>query len=153
MADAIVGSYWPMRGEPDLRAWIEQRADHGRRSALPSIVEKAAPLVYRPWRPGDKLVRGVWSIPEPVDGPEIVPDIVLAPVVGFDDACYRLGYGGGYFDRTLAKLSPRPLAIGVGYELAAMPSIRPLPHDIPMDVIITERRTISKISPARSSRA
>jgi len=84
------------------------------------------------------MVQGFWKIPVPSDGPEVVPDVTLAPVVGWDGANYRLGYGGGYFDRTLAALAPRPLTIGVGLCAARVPTIFPQPHDIAMDVIVTE---------------
>ena len=81
----------------------------GGRCALPVVVEKKAPLVFRLWKPGGRLVPGVWNIPIPADGDEVLPDVVIAPVVGFDSACYRLGYGGGFFDRTLAHFAPVPL--------------------------------------------
>ncbi|MGH8255774.1 MAG: 5-formyltetrahydrofolate cyclo-ligase [Steroidobacteraceae bacterium] len=80
------------------------------------------------------------DIPVPAsDATRVHPDIAIAPVIGFDEACYRLENGGGYFDRTLAALSPRPTIIGVGYARSAIPTIHPLPHNIPMDVIITEQ--------------
>jgi 5,10-methenyltetrahydrofolate synthetase len=82
----------------------------------------------------------VWNIPIPEIRDIVVPQAVLAPLVGFDRQCYRLGYGGGYFDRTLATLSPRPLAIGVGYEISQLETIFPQSFDIPMDVIVTEAR-------------
>ena len=111
----------------------------GGRCALPVVVEKKAPLVFRLWEPGGRLVPGVWNIPVPADGDEVPPDVVIAPVVGFDSACYRLGYGGGFFDRTLATMPHRPLAIGVGYDAAAISTIYPLPHEVAMDAIVTER--------------
>jgi 5,10-methenyltetrahydrofolate synthetase len=134
-----VSAYWPFRGEPDLRPWMASLAERGGSAALPIVIQKNAPLVFRTWKKGSKLVLGIWNIPMPADGPEVVPDIVIAPVVGFDAACYRLGYGGGFFDRTLAAMSPRPTIIGVGYAQAAITTIHPLPHDVPMDVIVTER--------------
>ncbi|MEP4420404.1 MAG: 5-formyltetrahydrofolate cyclo-ligase, partial [Nitratireductor sp.] len=106
--------------------------------ALPVVVEKAAPLVFRDWRPGMKLEKGVWNIPVPPAAPAVIPDIVISPVVGFDPANYRLGYGGGFFDRTLAALPARPTVIGVGYAAAAIATIYPQPHDIAMDFIVTE---------------
>ena len=85
------------------------------------------------------MVRGDWNIPvPPSDAPAVTPDIVLAPLVGWDGAGYRLGYGGGYFDRTLASLSSRPFAIGIGFQSARLPTIHPQPHDIALDVILTE---------------
>ena len=83
----------------------------------------------------------MWSIPIPERREIMLPHAVLAPLVGFDRECYRLGYGGGYFDRTLAVLSPRPMAIGVGFELSRIETIYPQPFDIPMDVVVTEAGT------------
>ena len=80
----------------------------------------------------------MWDIPVPEKREIVTPAIVLAPVLGFDRECYRLGYGGGYFDRTLAALSPRPLAIGVGFELSLIETIYPQLFDMPMDLIVTE---------------
>ena len=93
------------------------------------------------------MVQGFWKIPVPADGPDVVPDVILAPVVGWDAAGFRLGYGGGYFDRTLAALAPRPLAIGVGLHAAQLATIFPQPHDIAMDVILTESGTQTRTSP------
>ncbi|WP_370881966.1 5-formyltetrahydrofolate cyclo-ligase [Labrys wisconsinensis] len=138
LAGRTVSLYWPMRGEPDLRSWLAAAVGRGACCALPLVVEKNAPLVFRSWRPGEPLARGVWNIPVPAEGSVVTPDVVLAPLVGFDAAGYRLGYGGGYFDRTLAALPARPLVIGIGYAGAAIATIRPLAHDIPMDVIVTE---------------
>ena len=129
---------WPFRGEPDLRGWAERFIARGGRAALPVVVEKGRPLIFRAWTPGDRLERGVWNIPIPAQGEPVLPDIVIAPVVGFDRANFRLGYGGGFFDRTLAAFPSRPVVIGVGYSSAALDTIHPLPHDIAMDMIVTE---------------
>lgn len=134
----IISLYWPFRGEPDLRDWMASVNEHGGRTALPVVVEKAKPLVFRAYAPGDRLERGVWNIPQPATDEHVVPDIVLSPVVGFDPASYRLGYGGGFFDRTLAAAPRRPLVIGVGYDIQAISTIYPQSHDIPMDMVVTE---------------
>jgi 5,10-methenyltetrahydrofolate synthetase len=85
------------------------------------------------------MVRGDWNIPvPPADAKQVTPDIALAPLVGWDRDCFRLGYGGGYFDRTLAVLKPAPFKIGIGYAAARLPTIYPQPHDIAMDLILTE---------------
>lgn len=143
VAGRTVSAYWPFRGEPDLRAWMESVAERGGRCALPVVVEKGAPLVFRTWRKGEELASGVWNIPVPAGGAEVVPDVVIAPVVGFDRGAWRLGYGGGFFDRTLASLPARPLAIGVGYAMQEIDTIYPQPHDIPMTVVATERELTS----------
>ena len=134
----VVGTYWPFRGEPDLRNWGIGVIERGGRLALPVVIQKGWPLEYRIWAPGDPLERGVWNILVPSRGPAVLPDVVIAPVVGFDEARYRLGYGGGFFDRTLAAMPRKPLTIGVGYTLSRIRTIYPQPHDIAMDVIVTD---------------
>jgi 5-formyltetrahydrofolate cyclo-ligase len=135
---AIVGVYWPFQGEFDPRPLTGWLIADGSTVALPAVVDKKGPLEYRSWKPGEPLVDGVWDIPVPANRDIVIPTAVLAPLVGFDRECYRLGYGGGYFDRTLAALSPRPLAIGVGFELSQIETIYPQPFDIPMDIVVTE---------------
>ena len=134
----ILGVYWPFRAEFDPRPLIDWAIAAGRTVALPVVVDKKGPLEYRTWRPGEPLVDGVWNIPVPENRGIVTPAIVLAPLVGFDRASYRLGYGGGYFDRTLGGLSPRAFAIGIGFELQQIATIYPQPFDVPMDVIVTE---------------
>jgi 5-formyltetrahydrofolate cyclo-ligase len=134
----IVSLYWPLRGEPDLRPWLGSILNRGAVCALPLVVEKNAPLVFRTWRPGQPLTRGFWNILVPEGGGIVTPDIVLAPVVGMDEDRFRFGYGGGYFDRTLASFAAKPLVIGVGYSQARIKTIYPLGHDIPMDALVTE---------------
>jgi len=142
----IVSAYWPFRGEPDLRPWIDSIHARGGQFALPVVVERAQPLIFRLWASGAALKRGVWNIPVPVDGEEVIPDIVIAPVVGFDPLCYRLGYGGGSFDRSLESFGTKVRILGVGYAQSAIPTIYPQPHDIPMDAIVTERETVHPAS-------
>ncbi len=133
----IVSVYWPIRGEPDLRSWMHAAAARGLTMALPVAVALGQPLSFREWRPGARMARGLWKIPFPAEGAEVVPTTVLAPVVGFDPGCYRLGYGGGFFDRTLAAIAPKPCVIGLGYPQMRITSIFPQAHDIPMDWIVT----------------
>jgi 5,10-methenyltetrahydrofolate synthetase len=102
---AIVSLYWPFRGELDLRDWMRSAAERGLRIALPVVVEKGQPLLFREWVPGARLTRGIWNIPIPVDGAAVTPSVIISPVVGFDPQNYRLGYGGGFFDRTLAAIN------------------------------------------------
>jgi 5-formyltetrahydrofolate cyclo-ligase len=134
----VLGVYWPFRAEFDPRPLIDALIASGRSVALPVVIDRKGPLEYRSWAPGEPLAAGVWDIPIPEKRDIVVPAMVLAPLVGFDRACYRLGYGGGYFDRTLAALSPRPLAIGVGFAAQEIATIYPQSFDIPMDMIITE---------------
>ena len=138
-AGMVLSAYWPIKGEPDLRALMAELHGAGVIIALPVVEVKASPLVFRRWQPGMRMDRGIWDIPvPPPDAETLTPDISLAPVVGWDKAGFRLGYGGGYFDRTLASLTPRPFTIGIGMQSAHVPTIFPQPHDIPLDVILTE---------------
>ena len=131
--------YWPIKGEPDLRPLMARLHSAGVTIALPHVETKAAPLVFRLWTPETKMVRGDWNIPvPPADAKQVTPDIALAPLMGWDGEHYRLGYGGGYFDRTLAVLDPALFKIGIGYATARLPTIYPQPHDIAMDLILTE---------------
>ena len=133
----IISLYWPFRGEFDLRPWMTRALQNGARIALPVVEAKAQPLIFREWTPGCRMERGVWNIPVPADDRRIVPNVVISPLVGYDPACFRLGYGGGFYDRTLAAMEAKPLVIGVGLPLAALPTIFPQPYDIPMDIIVT----------------
>jgi len=136
-SNEFVSAYWPIRGEPDLRPWMRAACSRGLRIALPVAVELGRPLTFREWRPDAAMARGLWKIPYPATVPEVSPTTVLAPLVGFDSTCYRLGYGGGFFDRTLAAMSPKPVAIGLGYPQLRIRTIFPQRHDIPMDWIVT----------------
>ena len=133
-----VGCYWPIRGEPDLRPWLAGLVERGAVCALPVVVAPRQPLAFHRWRPGERLVPGHWNIPVPAEPVPVVPDLVIAPLVGFDAGCYRLGYGGGFFDRTLAGLRGRVQAIGIGYASARLATIFPQWHDVPMDLLVTE---------------
>lgn len=142
-AARILAMYWPIKGEPDLRPMMVGLYNMGVTIALPLVETKAAPLIFRHWTPETKMVRGDWNIPvPPADAKQVTPDIVLAPLVGWDGDYYRLGYGGGYFDRSLAVLEPSPFKIGIGYATARLPTIYPQPHDIPMDLILTEEGAV-----------
>ena len=135
----VFSGYWPIKGEPDLRPLLADLHRAGVQVALPLVEVKAAPLVFRRWTPETRMVRGDWNIPvPPPEAPVVTPEIALAPLIGWTDEGYRLGYGGGYFDRTLAALSPRPFTIGIGLAAARLPTIFPQPHDIPLDAIVTE---------------
>jgi 5-formyltetrahydrofolate cyclo-ligase len=138
LAGLTISAWWPIKAELDLRPWLSSLAARGAQAALPIVASRGAPLIFRNWTPQTRMERGFWNILVPVEGPEVRPDITLAPVVGWDQAGFRLGYGGGYFDRTLAALAPRPLAIGVGLEDARLATIFPQPHDIAMQAIVTE---------------
>jgi 5-formyltetrahydrofolate cyclo-ligase len=139
VAGRVVWGYWPIKGELDLRPWLTALHGRGAVLALPVVETPKAPLVFRRWSPGARLERGHWGIPvPPPDSERLVPAIALAPPVGWDAEGYRLGYGGGYFDRTLAALEPGLLAIGVGLQSGRLATIHPQPHDIRLSAIVTE---------------
>src|SRR5471030_2250458 len=138
LAGMIVGFCWPFKSEFDARFVIRQLRGRGATAALPVVIAKATPLQFRAWWPGAPMTTGVYDIPIPDGTALVVPDAAIVPMNGFDAQAYRLGYGGGYFDRTLDATSPQPLAIGVAFEFAGLPTIRPQPHDVPMDFVVTE---------------
>ena len=130
---------WPIRNEYDARHLARTLREAGALTALPVVVAPKTPLVFREWHPGVELAEGPLGIPYPVGSREVAPRAVLLPMNGWDAQGYRLGYGGGFFDRTLAGLKEKPLVIGVSHELARMATIHPQPWDIPMDYVVTER--------------
>ena len=129
---------WPIKGEYDARHFARTLRDKGALTALPVVVAPRTPLVFREWHPGVELAKGPLDIPYPVNSAEVTPDGVLLPMNGWDRQGYRLGYGAGFFDRTLASLAKRPVVIGISYEMARMETIHPQPWDIPVDYVVTE---------------
>ena len=143
-SNPIVSLYWPLRGELNLINWMHAAQKRGVRIALPVVEAKAQPLIFREWTPDCKMEKSVWNIPIPSDTATLTPTVVISPLVGYDSNCFRLGYGGGFFDRTLAALTPRAFVIGVGHPCAEIPTIYPQAHDIPMDVIVTGANSVIK---------
>lgn len=137
-AGTVVGFCWPFKAEFDARFVVRQWRDGGAVAALPEVVAKGQPLRFRQWWPGAPMSRGVYDIPLPDGTPEVLPDIAIVPMNACDSRGYRLGYGGGYFDRTLAALKQRVIAIGVTFDACRVPSIFPQAHDLPMDLVVTE---------------
>lgn len=134
----LLGAYWPIQGEFDALPYLRRTLGAGGEVALPVATKPGTLLIYRPWTSETEMQRGHWDIYHPAEGPDVAPAALLIPLVGFDSDCHRLGYGGGFFDRTLGALTPRPLAIGIGFELGRLATITPQPHDMPMDLVITE---------------
>jgi 5,10-methenyltetrahydrofolate synthetase len=130
---------WPIKGEYDARHLARTLRERGALTALPVVVAPKTPLIFREWHPGVQLARGPLDIPFPINSPEITPDAVLLPMNGWDRQGYRLGYGAGFFDRTLASLAKKPLVVGISYELAKLDTIHPQAWDLPMDYVVTER--------------
>jgi len=139
LVHGVLAFCWPYRNEYDARHLAAALRRRGARTALPVVVASKTPLVFREWKPGVELAEGPLGIPYPVGSPEVSPDHVLLPMLGWDPDGYRLGYGGGFFDCTLAALARRPRVIGIAYEQAFLKTIHPQAHDIPMDFVVTER--------------
>jgi 5,10-methenyltetrahydrofolate synthetase len=142
-APKSVGLYWPLSGEFDLRATIASwlAADDTRRASLPVISARDKPLEFHVWTPEMAMLVGAHRIHEPTSGEVIVPDLLFVPCVGFDADRYRLGYGGGYYDRTLAAYRSAgkvPATVGVAYEVCRTDSLQREGHDIPLDVVVTD---------------
>jgi 5,10-methenyltetrahydrofolate synthetase len=139
LARGCLAFCWPIKNEYDARHVTRTLRERGALTALPLVVAPKQPLAFREWYPGIALEKGPLDIPYPVGSRDVVPDAVLLPMNGWDPQGYRLGYGGGFFDRTLASLARKPVVIGVSYELARLDTIHPQAWDIPMDYVVTER--------------
>lgn len=146
----VLGIYWPIRGEIDVRELAAKHIATGGLAALPVVVREGAPVEFWRWTPDMTMKRGIWNIPIPVQREVLQPDILIAPLVGFDEAGYRLGYGGGYYDRTIAAAPSRPYCVGLGFADTGLQTIYPQPHDMPMDVIVTEQFIRSRPRSAES---
>ncbi|SPB14032.1 5-formyltetrahydrofolate cyclo-ligase [Caballeronia novacaledonica] len=137
-----VGLYWPVAGEFDARdalaRWLD--ADATRGAALPVVVKPHAPMVFHAWSAHSPMKEGRYRIPVPAEEKVVVPELLLIPCVGFDTDRYRLGYGGGYYDRTLAAWpnEARPVTIGIAYESGKCGALPREVHDMPLDAIVTE---------------
>jgi 5-formyltetrahydrofolate cyclo-ligase len=137
----VLGFYWPIRQEFDPLPFIRQWISRGGMAALPVVDGKNLPLRFCLWRPGTRMMRGIHGIPHPAGSRMVTPGALLVPMLGFDRHGYRLGYGGGYYDRTLAAWPGKPHCIGISFALGRIDSIHPLPHDVPMDFVVTEKMT------------
>ena len=139
---AAVSGFWPIGGEIDLTPLLRALAARGHAIALPVVVGRDRPLVFRAWREGDEMSEGAWGIREPLErAPEIAPRVLLVPLLAFDRAGYRLGYGGGFYDRSLEGLRARGAvtAIGAAWAGQEVPAVPHGAHDQPLDWMLTER--------------
>jgi len=139
-APQVIAAYWPLADEADLRPLLAQWVAAGLTVVLPVVVQKHAPLAFRVWTPEAVMAAGAYGIAEPHGTPEATPDVVLVPTLGYTDAAYRLGYGGGYYDRTLAALTPPAVSIGVAWtcgHIADTDGWQPAPHDVQLDAVLT----------------
>jgi len=144
--DTVIGAYWPIKGEfdplPALHRWKEDGElldePHRRRIGLPVVDRVHKILTFRAWYPGCPMENDAFNIPKPKDTELIVPTLLFVPCLGYSAGGYRLGYGGGFYDRTLAALAPRPFTAGLAYAHGYLPWLAPEPHDVPLDTILTE---------------
>jgi len=137
---AAIGFCWPTRREFDCRPLVGRLLTAGWQACQPVVVAEREAMAFRAWQPSSPMSADRYGIPVPATAAVPAPDILLLPLVAFDELGYRLGYGGGYFDRTLAALPYRPLTIGVGFELGRLESLHAQAHDVRLDVIVTERQ-------------
>jgi len=138
--ETTIGAYWPIKAEfdalPALYRWSE--GGPGRRIGLPVIDRQTKQLDFHVWYPGCPMEEDAFGIPKPKDTDRFEPQLLLVPCVGFGPGGLRLGYGGGFYDRTLAALVPQPVTVGVGYAHGFVPWLEAEPHDMPLDVVLTE---------------
>ena len=168
----VIGAYWPIKGEfdplPALYRWQEDATLGGitgsndddveeipaqlatesmanrspRKIGLPVVNKLHKTLVFHAWYPGCPMEEDAYGIPKPKDTEVIVPTLLFVPCVGYGPGGYRLGYGGGFYDRTLATLQPRPVTVGLGYAQGWLPDMETEAHDVPLDVILNDRGVV-----------
>jgi 5-formyltetrahydrofolate cyclo-ligase len=141
----IVSVFYPIRDEPDTLPLLTALAGEGYATALPVVVDRALALVFRVWRPGEPTRAGAMSIREPSkEAPVVEPDLLFVPLACFDRRGHRIGYGAGFYDRTLTSLSAtKPIhAIGVAYGICEVAAVPYESHDQTLDAIVTEQETI-----------
>ncbi|MDH5205382.1 MAG: 5-formyltetrahydrofolate cyclo-ligase [Hylemonella sp.] len=149
-SDVVIGAYWPIKGEfdplPALHRWKEDGElidlPEPRRIALPVIDKVHKTLTFHAWYPGCPMEEDVFGIPKPKDTAVVVPTLLFVPCVGYGPGGYRLGYGGGFYDRTLATLQPHPYTVGLGYTQAFLIDFEPEPHDVPLDAILNDNGVV-----------
>jgi 5-formyltetrahydrofolate cyclo-ligase len=137
---STIGAYWPIKGEfdalPALYRWSE--GGPGRRIGLPVIERETKQLRFHVWYPGCEMEEDAYGIPKPKGTEAFHPQLLLVPCVGYGPRGLRLGYGGGFYDRTLATLEPRPLTVGLAYSHGFVPWLEAEPHDVPLDAMLTD---------------
>jgi 5-formyltetrahydrofolate cyclo-ligase len=148
--DTAIGAYWPIKGEfdplPALHRWKEdgellERATQ-RRIGLPRVDKEKGTLTFHAWYPGCPMEEDAYGIPKPKDTEVIVPTLLFVPCVGYSAGGYRLGYGGGFYDRTLATLQPSPFTVGLGFTQGYLDEFEPEPHDVPLDAILNDNGVV-----------
>ncbi len=148
--DIVIGAYWPIKGEfdplPALHRWKEDgellEQPEPRRIGLPVVNKETHTMTFHAWYPGCPMEEDAYGIPKPKDTEIIVPTLLFAPCVGYGPGGFRLGYGGGFYDRMLASLSPKPFSVGLGFGMGFLADLEPEPHDMPLDAILNEHGAV-----------
>lgn len=139
LASDVVAAYWRIRDELDCQPILVKLMDSNQKVVLPVVLGPEEPLDLRVWEPGASLYESGFGTLAPSElAPRAEPDIVLMPLLGFDSRGTRLGYGGGYYDRTLARMRKKPKLIGLAFAAQELDRIPREPHDVPLDIIVTE---------------
>jgi len=149
-ADTVIGAYWPIKGEfdplPALHRWKEDGElmdePRRRRIGLPVMDKTLKTLRFHLWFPGCPMEEDAYRIPKPKDTEVVTPTLLFVPCVGYGPGGYRLGYGGGFYDRTLAALQPRPFTVGLGFTSSFVDDFEPEPHDEPLDAILNDNGVV-----------
>ena len=148
--DTVIGAYWPIKGEfdplPALHRWKEDGELQGNaqrlRIGLPVVNKEHKTLTFHAWYPGCPMEEDAYGIPKPKDTELVVPTLLFVPCVGYGAGGYRLGYGGGFYDRTLASLQPKPFTVGLGFTNGYVDDLEPEPHDQPLDAILNDNGVV-----------
>jgi len=148
--DMVIGVYWPIKGEfdplPALHRWKEDGElldqPQRRRIGLPVVDKEHKTMIFHVWYPGCPMEEDAYGIPKPKDTEVIVPTLLFAPCVGYGPGGYRLGYGGGFYDRMLSSLDPRPYTVGLGFASEFLPDLLPQSHDVPLNAILNENGVV-----------
>ncbi len=144
--DIVIGAYWPIKGEfdplPALHRWKEDGElldqPQPRRIGLPVVNKEHKTMTFHAWYPGCPMEEDAYGIPKPKDTPIITPTLLFAPCVGYGPGGYRLGYGGGFYDRMLGSLTPKPFTVGLGFGVSFVDDFEPEAHDMPLDAILND---------------
>ena len=142
-AGAVVSGFWPLGEEIDIRPLLEALVERGHLVVLPVTPRRGLPLTFREWTPGSPMEPERFGTLRPI-GPERVPDWLFVPLLAFDRSCHRLGYGAGYYDRTLAALPPSRVAVGCAYAAQQVDAVPVGPYDVALDAVATEQGIITR---------
>ena len=148
--EIVIGAYWPIKGEfdplPALHRWKEDGElldqPEPRRIGLPVVNKETHTMTFHAWYPGCPMEEDAYGIPKPKDTEIIVPTLVFAPCVGYGPGGFRLGYGGGFYDRMLASLTPKPFSVGLGFGMGFLADLEQQAHDVPLNAILNEHGAV-----------